>query len=340
VSAATLAATRRHPFARWFHRRISTGTPRALAGRVSPSFDQLAKEILDLLLSARGRVETEAEVPSLATQRVDVYFEPDPDHDEARRALGLLGRMSDRSCFFEAFHEAPDVAEVTACLRKLLNHRHARELANRSPAERAWLLCGGRPDAALRAFRATPTKGWEPGIYDLGDAMPVSLVVLSELPETEDTLPLRLMGAGKTLRRSVAALRESPPGEVRDALLLRMVERHIERRVRGVQTPGEAEEEEAMKGFPLVEEMKRAARIEGLTEGLTKGILEGLTKGRTEGAHLALGRYVERTLGRTLSVDEDDVLRRRLILRGDRVLDEVFGLDAAALDAWLSRRDD
>lgn len=95
-----------------------------------------------------------------------------------------------------------------------------------------------------------------------------------------------------------------------------------------------------MKGFPLVEEMKRAARIEGLTEGLTKGILEGLTKGRTEGAHLALGRYVARTLGRTRSVDEDDVLRRRLILRGDRVLDEVFGLDAAALDAWLSRRDD
>jgi hypothetical protein len=307
---------------------------------VSPSFDQLAKEILDLLLSARGRVETEAEVPSLATQRADLYFEPDTDQDEARRALGLLGRMSDRSCFFEAFHEAPDVAEVTACLRKLLNHRHARALANRSPAERAWLLCGGRPDAALRAFRATPSEGWERGIYDLGEAMPISLVVLSELPETQDTLPLRLMGAGKTLRRSVAALRESPPGEVRDALLLRMVERHIERRARGVLTPDEAEEEEAMKGFPLVEEMKRAARIEGLTEGLTRGILEGLTKGRTEGAHLALGRYVERTLGRTLTVDEDDVLRRRLVLRGDRVLDEVFGLDAAALDAWLSRRDD
>ena len=39
---------------------------------MSSSFDQFAKDVLDLLLSAHGRIETEVEAPSLATQRVDV----------------------------------------------------------------------------------------------------------------------------------------------------------------------------------------------------------------------------------------------------------------------------
>lgn len=232
--------------------------------------------------------------------------------------------MTDQCCFFEAFHEAPDVAEVTDCLRKLLNHRHGRALAERPAAERTWLLCGGRPDAALRAFRATPTDGWPTGFYDMGESLPLSWVVLSELEETEESLPLRLMGAGKTLRRSVAALREAPVGEVRGALLLRMVERHIERRVRGVRTPEEAEEDEVMKGFPLVEAMQREAR----------------TEGRAEGTLLALVRIVERRLRRELSAVERDVLHERLAQLGDRAVDDALDLDAPALDAWLTRAAD
>jgi hypothetical protein len=216
---------------------------------VSSTFDQLAKEILDLLLSALGRLETEAEVPAIPTQRADVFFEPDRACDDARRALGLVGRMTDQCCFFEAFHEAPDVAEVTDRLCRLLNP-----------------------------------------------------------------------GAGKTLRRSVAALREAPVGEVRGALLLRMVERHIERRVRGVRTPEEAEEDEVMKGFPLVEAMQREARAEGTL--------------------LALERIVERRLHRELSAVEREVLHERLAQLGDRAVDDALDLDAPALDGWLTRAAD
>jgi hypothetical protein len=285
-------------------------------------FDQFAKDVLDLLLSAHGHVETEVEAPALKSQRADVLFEPDPSHDAARRSLGLLGRMTDRCCLFEPFHEAPDAAEVAACLRKLLNHRHARALAHRPAAERAWLLCAGRPDGALRSLRALASEGWPRGFYDLGETLPLWIVVLAELDEAEDTLALRLMGAGATLRRALLDLQQTPAGEVRDALVRRVVELHIARD-RG--PLNEQEEDELMRQLPFVEELERRCRAEGLSQG------------RTEGTLLALSRIVERRLRRALSTAEREALRERLAQLGDRALDDALDLDARVLEAWLAR---
>jgi hypothetical protein len=314
--AATPAATRRHPLDCLFFSGLRLAR-RALRRRiVSSPFDQFAKDVLDLLLSAHGRLETEVEAPALKSQRADVMFDPDPSHNAARRALGLLGVMTDRCCFFDPFHEAPDVAEVRSCLRKILNHQHARALGHRPAAEVSWLLCGGRPDSALGAMPFAPSTGWPRGFYDLGAALPLSIVVLSELPETADTLALRLMGAGLTLRRAISDLQQTPPGAVRDALVRRVVELHHDREVRDPHAP--EYEDELMRSLPFVEELERRCR--------------------TEGAHLALVRYVERSLGRVTTEAERDALRHGLMRRGDAMLDEVFALSPAALDAWLIRQ--
>nr|MBK7066581.1 hypothetical protein [Deltaproteobacteria bacterium] len=184
-------------------------------------------------------------------------FDPDPSHDEARRALGLLGVMTDRCCFFDPFHEAPDVAEVRSCLRKILNHQHARALGHRPAAEVSWLLCGGRPDTALGSLPFAPSTGWPQGFYDLGAALPLSIVVLAELPETADTLALRLMGAGLTLRRAISDLQQTPPGAVRDALVRRVVELHHDRRAHGTRAP---EDEMSSRGHcPLSRNSNAAA---------------------------------------------------------------------------------
>ena len=107
---------------------------------------------------------------------------------------------------------------------------------------------------------------------------------------------------------------------VRDALLRRMVKRHIGRRVRGVWTPEEAEEEETRKGFPYLEELERRLR----------------TAGRSEGTVFALTRIVERGLRRALTEAEREALRRRLALRGDGVL----ALETGAVGGWLARLGD
>ena len=239
--------------------------------------------------------------------------------------------MTERCCFFDPFHEAPDVTQVRNCLRKLLNHHHARALGHRPTAEISWLLCGGRPNSALQSLRFTPSPSWPRGFYDLGVALPLSIVVLSELPETSDTLALRLMGAGLTLRRALVDLHEMPSSTLLDALVRRVIEFQHDRSAGGVWSP--QDEDELMKSLPFVEELERRCRTEGRSEGRT----EGRSEGRTEGTHLALVRYVERALGRATTDRERDALRERLIHRGESALDEAFALAPAALEGWLAR---
>jgi hypothetical protein len=50
---------------------------------VSSRFDQFAKDVLDLMLSAHGRLEREFEAPALKAQRADVMFA-----SPSRRGLG------------------------------------------------------------------------------------------------------------------------------------------------------------------------------------------------------------------------------------------------------------
>lgn len=134
-------------------------------------------------------------------------------------------------------------------------------------------------------MRIAPMVGWPRGFYDLGPAVPVSIVVLAELGEAADTLALRLMGAGLTWRRGLVDLQRTAPGEVRDALVRRVVELHHDRRAHDP-TPSDAtDEDQLMKAPPFVEEPERRCR----------------TEGRTEGTWFALSRIVERHHGRSAS---------------------------------------
>jgi len=298
-------------------------------------FDSLAKEILDLLLHEVGAVETEVEVPALPSQRADVLFVPDPSRDADRRALGLLGSMTDRACLFEAFHDAPSSDDVSACLRKLLNHRHARAPLQRAFAERAWLLCAGRPDTAIEEMRALRTSGAPPGFYDLGPALRLSIVVLSELEPTDDTLPLRLMGAGTTLHAALRALRDRygrlPRGK---KIYTAVIQLFLAARRRGV-----ALTEAMMLDVTEAEEYMRTQHAEGLAQGLVKGRQEGRQEGQHDAVRAllpALVRVAELTLARALTPSERDALLLHIDADGPEAVGTALATrDAASLAPWL-----
>ncbi len=282
-------------------------------------FDGLAKEILDVMLHEYGALETESEAPALRSQRADVLFVPDPVRTAARRSLGLLGRMTDAACLFEPFHEAPSLDDVTECLRKLLNHRHARSLKHTHVAERSWLLCAGRPDDALASLRARSMPRWPRGFYELSPALPLSIVVLSELPDDDDTLALRLMGAGETFGAALHELRARygrvPRGQ---ALYVAVVQMLLAARKRG-----ETLTEAIMLDTTEAEEFLRRERREGRDEGLRP-----------------LVRLIERRLDRKLTEDERAMLLARLDLVGAvRLGDVVLDLEADALARWLADPD-
>ncbi len=163
-------------------------------------------------------------------------FAPSREHDDERRALGLLGAMTEVACLFEPFHEAPSPDEVRACLRKVLNAHHAGTLDAKRAVERMWLLCGGRPDQAIAELGARPLPRWPTGFYELR-GMLLAIVVLWELPARADTLALRLMGAGALFRAAFDDLctryGEAPRGE---ALYEIVIQTHLDARRRGAPT--------------------------------------------------------------------------------------------------------
>lgn len=313
---------------------FSRGTRLAPSGLVAAPFDSLAKEILDLLLHEVGVVETEVEVAALPSQRVDLLFVPDPSRDADRRTLGLLGRMTDEACLFEAFHDAPSTADVVACLRKLLNHRHARTLLQRATAERAWLLCAGRPDGAIRDLEARAIPGAPIGFYSLPSPLPLTIVVLSELEHTDETLPLRLMGAGATLQAALRGLRDRyglvPRGR---KLYAAVIQSFLTAHRRGAILT-----EELMLDLTEAEEYMRTWHAEGHAEGRVEGRVEGQQE--TLRALLpALLLLTERTLGRPPTDAERDALQQRLDVDGPAAVGDALATrDAASLTTWLSAR--
>ena len=191
-------------------------------------------------------------------------------------------------------------------------------------AERSWLLCAGRPDGALIAFRATPSVGWPRGFYDLGEALPLSLVVLSELDDSDDTLPLRLMGAGATLKAALYALSARqeviPQGR---SLNNTVVQVFISARRRGLRIT-----EDLMLDTTEAEEFLRQQRREGLREGLREGVLLVLP---------TVVRVAESRLARAVTDAEREALLQKIHTDGaEAVGDALVSLDPDALARWLA----
>ena len=120
---------------------------------MATTHDHEAKEILDTLLHRRGEVRSEAEVRPLKSQRADLLFVPHEKRDATIEPLGVLDRMTERACLIEPFSDAPSADDVRECLRKLLNHRHARR-SNAPPAT----LRSGRGCSAQGVRRRRSTR--------------------------------------------------------------------------------------------------------------------------------------------------------------------------------------
>ncbi|MFO0647392.1 MAG: hypothetical protein U0326_14225 [Polyangiales bacterium] len=252
--------------------------------------DHEAKEILETLLHRRGEVRAEAEVASLRSQRADLLFVPLAKPPVSSPSLGVLGRMTACACLLEPFSDAPSTDDVRECLRKLLNHRHARTLKRppRRAAERSWLLCAGRPSAALDTFGCAPMAGWPSGFYELR-GLTLSLVVLSELPARPDTLALRLLGVGATRASAFKALCEAPEDFPARTELIEIVIQF--ERIRARESPGASED--SMLDVTEARALLKRWRNEGREEGRVEGRVEGRAEGRVEGLRIAIEAYCE-----------------------------------------------
>lgn len=293
-------------------------------------YDVMARGLIEGARS--GPCVVRVEEPVVADARsIDALVEPVPSRRAELAERGLLGRLGERVCTIEPFHDPPSPEEVDACLLKVLA-LHQRQLAawralDRSvrglaPARpRLWIVSAGSPDAVLSSWALGPMEGWPLGCYANPSELCPHVMVVSRLPRSRATLLARWMGAGDTLSGAVADLRALPDEAWERrvlAPLLELLRQELPRMGIDVYTP----EEEAMRyeeARQIYEANLRRRHEEGRSEGLTP-----------------LVRLFERKLGRPLTEAERVSLSARLDTAGPaRLGDVVLDLDGPALDAWL-----
>jgi hypothetical protein len=235
--------------------------------------DRFAKKLLRHTLEPEGTFTAEMEV-SPDAQRFDGYFVPHRAHAAQRR--DLLDRLTSRACAFEVFRAAPGPAEIESCVRKILNARHVLALARPpKPLPSLWILCAGDPREGLAHAGATAKRGFARGVYQTPAVLHTGLVVLSRLPETPNTLILRLMGTGRPLQRALAELERLPEdARERHVALPALLEYRVALLEQPTRTP--EDEEFLMDTYDIVQRLKDEGRNEGRREGRNEAIQNNL----------------------------------------------------------------
>ncbi|MEO0948571.1 MAG: flagellar assembly protein H, partial [Cyanobacteria bacterium J06641_5] len=171
-----------------------------------------------------GEVSTGREVRDEARQ-IDVLYVPNPGTESDRQQLGLLGRMAAQPCVFEPYSSRPGVNEVRSCILKLLvvllgTVRTAKREKQPMPAERElpmlWILSPSASPTLMERTGGKTEPSWPEGTYFMADALRTGFVAIDRLPETPDTLWLRLLGRNPTLERAIAELMALPKRPRRD----------------------------------------------------------------------------------------------------------------------------
>jgi hypothetical protein len=184
-------------------------------------FDQLAKEFLQEILTPLGRVERSFEVPG-EPKFIDVWFQPAIALDPRLDNLTLIERISATPCSFEPFRNPPTRQDLRRCLLKLLWVQEAELRADDTiPDEQLpmlWVLATSVSKPILEESKAEISEDWLPGIYFCGKLFKTVLVSINELPVTNETLWLRVLGRDQTQEQAineVLALPENDPQRIR-----------------------------------------------------------------------------------------------------------------------------
>ena len=272
--------------------------------------DRFAKEYLEELLSPIGTVNVGRDVTS-EVREIDVYFTPTNAIPEYSETLGLLGKMANTTAIFEPFRNPANVSEICSCLGKLLDVRGELERKFRRENTRyddgelpkLWILMPTASKALVDSFNAIPdTENWMQGIYFLGESLRTAIVAIHQLPETPETLWLRILGKGGVQQRAISQLSALAADDPLRIIALELLYRLQSNLVTDAPQELEPEERELIMTIaPLfqqeIQAARQQAREEGLERGLEEGLERGLERGRQEQQRLILENFLRVRFG-------------------------------------------
>ncbi|MEK8021423.1 MAG: hypothetical protein VSS75_031490 [Candidatus Parabeggiatoa sp.] len=147
-----------------------------------------------------------------AASPVELFFTPEITSDVDFTNLGLLGEMVSTPCLLEYFRIPATSTDVCNSLLQLFNwhkklDRHAESEGEEALTEDElpylWIISSSISDELLAEFDARPASDWGPGLYFLDDEINTGIVAIDQLPVTDDTLFLRMLGRGTVLQQAI-----------------------------------------------------------------------------------------------------------------------------------------
>ncbi|MEZ2240843.1 flagellar assembly protein H [Microcoleus sp.] len=242
--------------------------------------DRFAKEYLEEMLSPIGTVNVGRDVTS-EVREIDVYFTPGTPIPEYTQNLGLLGKMANTTAIFEPFRNPIAVSDVWNCTSKLFDLR--RELDRQARRENTryddaklpflWILTPTASKSLVSGFGGIPNlSNWLEGIYFFPEHWRGAIVVIHQLPETPETLWLRILGKGKVQQRAIGELSALATDDPLRIIALELLYRLQSNLVADIPQELESEERELIMAItPLFQQQIQAAQQQAREEGLEQG---------------------------------------------------------------------
>ncbi|MFB2895467.1 hypothetical protein ACE1CI_21390 [Aerosakkonemataceae cyanobacterium BLCC-F50] len=246
-------------------------------------YDRFAKDYLKELLTLLGDVETSQDVPGKVPE-IDVWFTPYPTERRGdAKVLGLLGQLASTSSIFEPFRNAVNPNEIRGCMSKLFdiqaNIQRQRQWEN-SCFEEAdlpwlWIFSPTVSPTILNGFNAEyKLNKWPSGVYFLGEYLKTGIVAIHELPCTEETLWLRLLGRENVQKQAIQEIGNLPANHpLRSNALLLLA--NLQATIQASQNIEIEDEELIMELSPLLLQWREEALLEGEERGFQQGLQRG-----------------------------------------------------------------
>lgn len=297
--------------------------------------DQFAKDYLEELLKDFGEVKASEKV-SGEIKEIDVLFTPAKPQNSNLEILGLLGRFAEYPAIIEPYRNPASTDEICDCILKLLEvkafvRREAK--ANKTKLQdseipKLWVLTPTISETKLSSFRTIQKAGWLSGVHFLPEALRTAIVAVHQLPQTPETLWLRLLGRGSVQSQAIIELQALPLDYPYQKATLELVY-NLRENLRVNQELEADDRELIMRLEPLYQRDRERAKEEGRQEGRQEG--------REQGEQDLILRQLNRRIGKidaslieqitSLSIEQLDNL-------GEALLD--FS-SVADLETWLNQ---
>lgn len=168
--------------------------------------DQFAKKCLTELLTPLGEVKSSFDITSEVRQ-ADLLF---------LRDQNAPGNVTDIGALFEPFRNPVNPKQIRSCIGKLFDtHAKLEREAKREKktiAEpdviRLWILSPTVSTELLGSCGATAGgEKWLEGVYFLPNVLKTGIIAIHQLPQTPETLWLRILGRGKVQKQAIQELK-------------------------------------------------------------------------------------------------------------------------------------